>query len=341
MSTIFIDERSQIALKNNHRPWYNEIGKDPENYNFHEYENNKDVQTIQEYSNVLLSKYGSMILVTTGEKIIHGYGGQFFPITNNNQIKLYDNIITFSGYWSSGVWHFPMETLVNLRTIFNKIPTELRKQYYLYFDEISNTDKNWIDLFSQELSKFAGILTSASLSDNNIIASKLLAPQRPRFGNPNSKQIEWLKDHIWRKLNLSETGRQTCIILIKRNFLRVLKNFSEVQKEVSKFAELTNLELYIHDDKNLPPFEEQLKIFHKARYVIGSHGAGAVNLLACHGEQKTTFVEFLNLTDINICYLRLAKFLEINYYSVPIFNNDKACLETLENFTKLEQSRLS
>ena len=53
-----------------------------------------------------------------------------------------------------------------------------------------------------------------------------------------------------------------------------------------------------------------MSIFNKAA-VIGPHGAG-VNLIAT--KNKVCFIEFINNADINICYMRLAKLLNIEYF---------------------------
>lgn len=50
-------------------------------------------------------------------------------------------------------------------------------------------------------------------------------------------------------------GPKTKVILIKRNFTRVLTNYDKILQMVTEYSEQSNLELYIHDDLNLPPLK--------------------------------------------------------------------------------------
>ena len=328
-----IDVYCKRALMVNHRKWYQLLSKDIDTHDFYGEENNDDNQEIKEYNDAVLSRFGSIYLTHTNEKIIHGYGTEFnnFPANVN---KITNKVITFSGYMSNGTWHFPMESLVLLRTIFNQIGEEELKEYYLYLDEIGSIEQKWLDVFEEEFSKFKGIIIS---KDGPVLVNKLLAPVRSKIGNPTSEQIKWLKETVWTKLGLGDVkNNQTRVILMKRNFSRTLVNFDVVYGIVKDFAENVGLVLYLHDDSNLPSLKDQLCIFNEAKYVIGSHGAGSVNLLACRS--NTVFIEFLNIIDINICYLRLARFLGICYYSVPVFRDSTVCTKILSERLKFIHS---
>ena len=80
-----------------------------------------------------------------------------------------------------------------------------------------------------------------------------------------------------------------------------------------------DLKLYIHDDNNLPDINIQHQLFYRAKYVFGPHGGGGVNIISMR--HNTWFIEFLNSTDINLCYSRLCYYLNINYLALTTENN--------------------
>ncbi len=340
------DQECIDALKSNQREYYRVIGNTPpELYDFSTDEKNieNNNNNVIIYRNAYLTEMGSLYVCGEDEDkcIITGYGKQFVhPVLPKDgaAVEHYDSIVTFSGLMSTGFWHFPMESIVSLRPLIEKMTDSEMSRCYIYVDSIDTSVKIWSELFKEEFSKFKGIITAKGNSMPTF-ATRVLAPERGKCGNPTFNQVKWLRDRVNAKLGFepndsTSSPPQDTVILIKRNYLRVLKNFDDVKVLVGGFAKKNGLNLYIHDDSKLPSLTEQLKMFRRAKFVVGSHGAGGVNLITCQGSGATTFIEFLNQDDINICYARLAKILDVKYCAIPVYSDGAVNLYKLVDCLK-------
>ena len=95
------------------------------------------------------------------------------------------------------------------------------------------------------------------------------------------------------------------------------------------------LQFYLHDDLFLPSLKEQMIIFNKAKFIIGPHGGGALNLIAT--KKKVCFIEFINTADINLCYLRLTNLLNIEYFGITydLYEGVNITLDLIPTLNKL------
>jgi len=228
-------------------------------------------------------------------------------IDNEKAIQYYNHIVktqphfkkvvSIAALWASSVWHFPMEALVALNLISDF------KDTHLHISRKSKLCLDWIKLINIEISP-------DKILDETIYAEELILPEMGKCGNPYYNQVLWLKEKV--HYSIPNNPSQNLFILIKRNIKRQVKNHEVIERICKNFCKKTNLQFYLHDDLFLPSLKEQLTIFNKAAVVIGPHGAGGVNLIAT--KNKVCFIEFINNADINICYMRLAKLLNIEYF---------------------------
>lgn len=110
-------------------------------------------------------------------------------------------------------------------------------------------------------------------------------------GTPTEKKenvIKFLQNKV--SQILSSNIKQDKLLLIKRNLTRVSPNFDALLSLCSEYCIKHNLELDIFDDsQDLGSVVSQLSRFASAKIVIGQHGAGFLNLLAC--QKNTIFIE--------------------------------------------------
>ena len=59
-------------------------------------------------------------------------------------------------------------------------------------------------------------------------------------------------------------------------------------------------------------------MFHSGKFIIGN-GFDLIHLLAC--KENSVFIELVDPYDIDFKFSRLAYFLNIHYYSIPIIDN--------------------
>ena len=215
----------------------------------------------------------------------------------NNASKthiIHEKIVSVAAMWASGVWHFPMEALVGLKLI------DSFKDVKLHISKKSDLCLDWIKLVK---------ISPETILDGSVFAKELVLPEMGRCGNPYYEQLVWLKERVFSAI--PDNSEQNLFILIKRNARRSVKNHDLIETICKNFCKKRNLDFYLHDDLFLPSLGEQMTIFNKAKIVMGPHGGGGVNLIAT--KPKTSFIEFISESDINICYTRISHLLNIDY----------------------------
>lgn len=307
-SKIYIHPISIGILSKNFRESYRKLSLNIQEKNF-QFERINSKNRIYTFSNSVVTNNG--IIVTKNKYYFNGGCCAGINIDKNqifeyrkylekNTIK-YKKVISIAEKWGEGVWHFPVESIVSLKNISDF------SNFYLHISKKTKLCINWIKLLNIPI-------TEDRIIDGNIFAEQLVIPEMAGCGNPRYDLTIWLKNRIYKNINLSP--KKNKLILIKRNFRRIVNNHDELEKICKTFSEKLNLELYVHDDKNLPSLKQQMEIFNEAKLVIGPHGAGAVNLIA--SKPGIFFVEFLPISQnlINTCYIHLINYLDINYYGI-------------------------
>ena len=304
----------------NFRESYRNLSKFMKNDDFN-FERTNSKNRIYTFSNTAITNIG--IIITENNYYFNGgcykeyninkeEAKIYQKILENNPSKKYKKVISIAELWGEGVWHFPIEAIVGLKNItdFSDI--------YLHITKKNKLCLKWIELLKIPIPE-------ERIIDGDIFAETLIIPEMSGCGSPKYDLTIWLKNKIYRNINLSLNNN--LFILIKRNNKRIVKNHDELEKICKTFCQKLNLQLYIHDDINLPTLKKQMEIFNKAKIVIGPHGAGAVNLLA--SKPGTHFLEFLpeaqNL--INTCYIQLANHINVNYYGIPYKVNENVDLQ--------------
>lgn len=209
---------------------------------------------------------------------------------------LYDYVISISGVWTYGIWHFPTEALTALmkhKIAENvKIHVHTKTPYVLY----------WLSLIG---------INEDQVIHRNIRAKQLFIPELGAAGSPYAEQIDWLSELV-RKSVIKK--KEKLLILVKRTRTRPILNYNMVYAECLKLASIMNLTLYIHDDDNLPSIKNQHAAFKSAKVLVAPHGGGNVNMVAM--DEGTSFIEITDDKHSNICFLRVALYKNINYYGV-------------------------
>lgn len=304
------DEGCIDALRNNHRESYRHIAE--------RYSKNERIFDIEPYTNdyivldhALVSANGVII---NSDKRIFTNGGCICRRLDNafvDKISKETNVVSITSLWSDGIWHFSLEAFVALKSI----PKDILVNSKIHVSKITR--------FIIQICNLINIQES-QLVTGNIYADKVYIPRMGKCGNPYFNQICWMKDLVTKSI---QTTTRRYMILIKRNHRRVLLNYNEIEQFCTELCEKSELELYIHDDNNLPPITEQYRIFHQAKYVFAPHGAGGINLMSM--QPDSWYIEFLSKEDINICFSRLAYFLNVNYKGL-LMENSTVNLENMK-----------
>ena len=235
----------------------------------------------------------------------------------------YKKAVSIAALWTWGVWHFPMEALVALKCITNF------EDVHLHISKKNDLCMGWLKLIGVDIPE-------DRIVDGRIHAQELIFPEMGGCGNPYYNQVVWLRQRVLKTLG-NAAKPNDLFILIKRSARRSVKNHDTYEELCKTFCNKHGLTFWLHDDLLLPSLQGQMKIFNRAKIVMGPHGGGGVNLIATR--PGAYFVEFLMTTDINICYTRFAEFLDINYIGLPYGNAgidvDKHITPTFSSLTRM------
>lgn len=301
-SEFSLDNDCLKSLKNNHRESYKTIAD--------RYMKCENIFDIEKYNNdyIILEKSfvnTNGVIVTNDKKIYVNGGclcGNINYLFKKDTIKV-DNVISITSLWSDGIWHFPFEAFVSLMTI----PKDILIKSKIHVSRISNYVVQWLSLLN---------ISKSQLITGDIYADTLYLPRMGKCGNPYYRQIKWLRNIV--NKNIVDRPKEY-VILIKRNDRRKLRNYNDLEILLKNFCDKNNLNLYIHDDRNLPSLIEQQRIFSRAKAVFAPHGAGGINIIAM--KENSWYIEFLSVEDINICYSRLCYLCNVNYKGLSMMNS--------------------
>ena len=151
-----------------------------------------------------------------------------------------------------------------------------------------------------------------------LVRAKLVyLPQASNCGFPPAHLLQ-LTSHVYREY-LDKTYGPTehnSIVMIHRNFNRLLTDYQEKEDGIRNLATLYNLTFEVFSDDPLPSFEEQARIFHRAKVIVGSHGAGLVNMI--YSKPGTVVLEGSGSPPrMVMCFPRLARVLGHRHHSIP------------------------
>ena len=106
------------------------------------------------------------------------------------------------------------------------------------------------------------------------------------------------------------------MVMIHRTKKRLLKDYDKKERAMRKVAKDYNLTFAVLSDNALPSFLDQVQLFRRAAVVIGSHGAGLVNMI--FSEPGTLVIEGTRSPPgLVMCYVRLAHILGHYYHAIP------------------------
>ena len=242
------------------------------------------------------------------------------PIINLNQnYPKYNNVICLSGKNGDQYYHFLYDYLIRLH-IFELLNIDISEMYIHVNIKIP---------YIIELLALLG-LDEDKIIDDTIEFDNLYIPDLNLGYNMSLYHaIYWFRSKI---LDNSSYLNRNKIILIKRTYSRQLVNYEELYDIILKYANDNELELYIHDDSNLPSLKDQFKIFSEAVIVCGSHGACLNSLIACHEDTKV--IELMDKSHHGYEFMKLSWYLNLSYFGLHTEDFIVNCDEVSEILNK-------
>ena len=205
----------------------------------------------------------------------------------------YSEVFTIAQYWGGGYFHAHIEDFPRLAP---------------YLDFLAANPQIKIHII-----KYFPTLDTLGLSADRFVTGRIKAdivyvPQGGGCGwtHPIGGQILSHKysTYITSVFPMEHLERRS-IVLMERTERRWLAEHDEVKDILVELASQFGLTLEVFSDRDLPGFNDTLKIFHRALLVVGPHGAGFSNLM--FSRPGTGVLELLCNPRPNYCYETLAK----------------------------------
>ena len=178
-----------------------------------------------------------------------------------------DSAITIANNLGDETFHFPIDILSSLAHVNQSLL--LDDSVYLHVKAKTDYVMDWLSI--------AGI-SSDRVTSGDIRAKRLFVPEANLEGVSRA-QLSWLQNKVWSAIGFPELSKRNLLIIQKRHE-RGISNHDEQVRLSKEHATVNGLEVYIHDDENLPPVKEQLELFSRVAMLVAPHGAGELFMIA-------------------------------------------------------------
>ena len=310
-----MDSNLFSALSKNHRIAYREIVSSYQQTSF-----DQKITTLgKDFSHQRVATIENAVCTTSGLiansitcKLFRNAGCDInknlnFGAARQDITPQYDKVITIAMPWGSGPWHFVGEALVGLAYVQNI------ERYKIHVSAKTKFVIEWL--------RVVGVQEHQIIT-GTIFAKTLLIPELGKCGNPAPQQIMWLQEKINSYLPDNQPNKH--VLVVKRTKSRTQSNWADILNVAKRFSS----NVVVHDDSHLLSVQQQLQNFRNAHTVIAPHGAGLLNIWASHPNTKV--IEFMDTTNMNLCYARLAYILGLNYNAIEMKSSMNRVSEVLQ-----------
>ena len=253
------------------------------------------------FTNVWVSSGGIIVSRETCQAVSNGacHSIEDFVIPKDS-VPVYNQVVSIANRWGDQVFHFPMECLAGL----SGLDSSLIKESKIHVTSKTKWTLSWLEL--------AGI-GDDQVVDGTVHARKLIAPRLAQCGEPFRDQLDYVSSLV---PSVDESDEFMNPILYVKRSSRTVGDGEGIEHAIRDWARLLNITMIVHDDKNLPPLSEQLRLFQRAAVVVSPHGA-ALSLLVA-SRPGTCVVEFVDPEYTNHCFMRIAYLRRLVYSAVSM-----------------------
>ena len=230
------------------------------------------------------------------------------PPKNYGNSSLYPEVFVISQKWGKGYFHKLGEDIPRISPYTEFLAKNKDIKVHVKETELRSV--------TAETLKMLGIHPDR-LIEGVIRAKIVYLPQATNCGYSNQHSVQ-LASRLYREYvdRNQNDNRRNLMVMIHRTAKRLLVNYDEKEREMRKVAEYYNLKFEVLSDDALPSFQEQVLLFRRAAVVIGSHGAGFVNMI--YSDPGTLVIEGTGSPRmLGLCYVRLAHVLGHYYHAIP------------------------
>ena len=232
------------------------------------------------------------------------------PPTNYTNSPLYHEVFVISQFWGTAHYHKNAEDFPRIAPYVEFLQKNRDIKIHVQETQLNSS--------TAETLKMLGIdLPPGRLVQGVIRAKIVYLPQASNCGYSNQHSVQ-LASQLYRQYvdRTTSDHKINSLVMIRRTVKRLLADHEEKEDAMRRIATDHNLKFEVLSDDALPPFQDQVKIFRRAAVVVGSHGAGLVNMI--YSEPGTLVIEGTgSLARLVLCFVRLAYSLGHHYHAIP------------------------
>ena len=126
--------------------------------------------------------------------------------------------------------------------------------------------------------------------------------------------------HNFIQNNLYETEHSSILLIVRESWSGIRNIARDTYKQIiatlNKLIVNTSLKLELFDDRDSPTFYDTVRMFYRAKIVVGIHGAGLVNMI--YSRPGTQIIEMICQPPVNINFALTAGILGHRYHAYPV-----------------------
>lgn len=224
-----------------------------------------------------------------------------FLVTNHffrKRRRIETDVLWITDYWSKGYFHWLTDALTRLYVVRDRLDhvTLLLPWEFETFDFVK-TSLHVFGVKNVELIRPGEVVECRSL---------LMPTHTAPSGHFRDEVLQGVRTTLLTALTGTENSCDRLYISRHRAGRRRVANEAELIPVLKNFG----FEIVCAEDLS---FEEQVKLFSGARYLVSNHGAGLTNMLFMR--DGGSVLELRHVSDyINNCYFILASALKLDYY---------------------------
>lgn len=208
-----------------------------------------------------------------------------------------ERVLWVTDYWSPGHFHWLTDVLTRLFAVRNRLPELLLLLPGSY--QTRDVVKSYVAF---------GVENVDFIEPGEVVACRsLLMPSHTApSGHFNDEAIRGVRNVLLSAFGAAEPGEERLYITRAKAAKRRIVNEAELGPVLADFG----FQTIQAEDLS---FEQQVRIFSRARYIVSNHGAGLTNILFMR--DGGSVLELRHQTDrINNCYFTLSSALDLNYF---------------------------
>lgn len=222
-----------------------------------------------------------------------------FNYQENETFPIINNAIALTSSYSAYVYHSIIEGLSKY------MPFYLNNKYIDFNVIISTSVYKTNAAF--EVMKILEIPVN-KISFTPIIVKNLIIPFPGTCGFSVKSNIMQLSNLLISKIKKKSNRLNSKLLLLRRSRGRRYSSFEKIYKLVKEL--FVNKQILVYDDRNKYKYIDILLMFYESSIVIGVHGAGFSNAIAC---RKNTIILEIITNCLNHCFEILSEQLELRF----------------------------